>query len=68
MTPEQTQEFENLKRSVAEMTALIQNAFNADGTVKIQNLTVLPKDTAVTAATGTVRIETNSGPMDFLVA
>lgn len=68
MTPEQTQEFENLKRSVAEMMALIQNAFNADGTVKIQNLTVLPKDTAVTAATGTVRIETNSGPMDFLVA
>jgi hypothetical protein len=56
-----------MKRSVAEMTALIQNAFNPDGTVKIQNLTTLPKDTSVTAASGSVRVETNLGPINVLI-
>lgn len=61
-------EFEVMKRQVSEMTTILRTVFNADGTIKQNQLVTGPKDTSTTSATGVVRVETNLGPLNILVA
>lgn len=68
MNDTEKMEFEELKRKVQEMTLVMQSVFNPDGTIKQAQLITGPKDTATTSATGVVRVETNLGPINVLVA
>jgi hypothetical protein len=67
MTPEIQQQIEGMQRTINEMNTFISAVFNPDGTLKNPSLVIQPKDTAVTSATGSVRIETNLGPINVLI-
>jgi len=67
MNPEQQVQFDQMQRTINEMTSFFNNVFNPDGTLKNPSLVIQPKDTAVTTATGSVRLETNLGPINVLI-
>jgi hypothetical protein len=68
MNYQERQQFQEMVRKVEEMTRIFQSTFNPDGSIKVKQLEIQPKDTAVTAASGSVRVETNIGPINVLVA
>lgn len=61
------QEIEALKARVTELTNLLGKVITPSGEIRATQLSILPKDTAVTTATGSVRIETNLGPVNVLI-
>lgn len=67
MNEQERQAFQKMQSQVEEMTRIFQNTFNPDGSIKLKQLEIQPKDTAVTAASGSVRVETNLGPINVLV-
>ncbi len=67
MTPELQQQIDQMQRTINEMNTFISAVFNPDGTLKNPSLVIQPKDTAVTTASGSVRLETNLGPINVLV-
>ena len=67
MTPEQQEQFDQMQRTINEMNTFFSNVFNPDGSLKNPALVIQPKDTAVTAASGSVRLETNLGPINVLI-
>lgn len=67
MNPEQQAQLNEMQRTINEMNTFISNIFNPDGTLKNPSLVIQPKDTAVTTASGSVRLETNLGPINVLV-
>ncbi len=67
MNASERQEFNDMKRQLQEMTTLMQRVINPDGSVNSQ-VVIQPKDTSTTTATGVVRMETNLGPINVLVA
>lgn len=56
-----------MQRQLDEMSRILQSALNPDGSIKVKQLEIQPKDTSVTAASGSVRVETNIGPINVLV-
>jgi len=56
-----------MQSTIDQMSAFINMTFNPDGTLKNPTLIIQPKDTAVTAASGSVRLETNLGPINVLI-
>jgi len=67
MNEQERQQFQEMVQKVDEMTRIFQNTFNADGSIKIPQLVIQPKDTALTTPSGAVRVETNIGPINVLV-
>jgi hypothetical protein len=67
MTPEIQEQINQMQRTINEMNTFISAVFNPDGSLKNPNLIIQPKDTAVTTATGSVRLETNLGPINVLI-
>lgn len=65
MTPEEQQQMDDLKRRVDDLTALVESAFNSDGTLKIPMLTIEADGDGSTPG-GSVRMLTNLGPKDFI--
>lgn len=67
MNPETQEQINQMQRTIDEMSSFINMTFNPDGTLKNPTLIIQPKDTAVTAASGSVRLETNLGPINVLI-
>lgn len=67
MSPEERQEFDEMKSTVLEMQQFIQQHFNPDGTPKNSVLVIETEDTTTTPA-GSIRIITNKGPKNILIA
>lgn len=67
MTPEIQEQINQMQNTINQMNTFISNVFNPDGTLKNPSLVIQPKDTAVTTATGSVRLETNLGPINVLI-
>lgn len=61
------QEIEALKARVTELTNLLSKVITPSGEIRATQVSILPKDTSVTAASGSVRIETNLGPINVLI-
>lgn len=57
----------SLQRQVKELTDLVNKVITPDGVIRATQIATLPKDTSVTTATGSVRIETNLGPVNVLI-
>ena len=64
MTPEEQAQFDGLKRQVEELTGRLDSILNKDGNLTIP---IILKDSDTTAS-GSIRIETNEGPFNVLVA
>lgn len=67
MSPEEREEFNQMKASVLEMQRFIQQYLNPDGTPK-NSLTVIEAEDSTTTPTGSIRIITNKGPKNILIA
>jgi hypothetical protein len=67
MNDQERQAFQKMQSQLYEMTRVFQNIFNADGSIKVSQLVIQPKDTALTTPSGAVRVETNVGPINVLV-
>ena len=67
MSPEQTAEFNEMKNTVNELQQFIEHNFNPDGSPKNQVLTIEAEDTVTTPA-GSIRLITNKGPKNVLIA
>lgn len=67
MNPEQQAQFAQMQQTINEMNAFISNVFNSDGTLKNPQLVIEANDNVTTPA-GTIRIQTNLGPRNVLVA
>ena len=66
-TPEERTEFDNLKREVASLKQFIEQNFNQDGTPKQAALVISASD-SVTTPVGSIRVSTNLGPRNILIA
>ena len=66
MSPDERAEFNELKQTVNDMAAFIQQHFNEDGTPK-QPPIVIEADGNGSTPGGSVRVQTNLGPKDFIV-
>lgn len=67
MSPEEKQAFDELASEVADMKQFIERHFNPDGTPKNNPLVIEAEDTTTTPA-GSIRIITNKGPKNVLIA
>lgn len=66
MNEQEREEFNQMKNRLEEMTAIFEATFNSDGTLK-QSPLVIEADGNGSTAGGSVRMQTNLGPKDFLV-
>lgn len=67
MNDQERQEFEQMKDTVRELQDFIERYFNPDGTPKNLILTIEAEDEVTTPA-GSIRVITNKGPKNILIA
>lgn len=67
MSPEEKQQFDEMVQTVGELKQFIEQYFNPDGTPKNAPLIIEAEDTTTTPA-GSIRIITNKGPKNVLIA
>lgn len=67
MSPEDRTEFNEMKNTVNELQQFIERNFNPDGSPKNQVLTIEAEDTTTTPS-GSIRLITNKGPKNVLIA
>jgi len=68
MNEQERQEFNDLKAQVKELTDFITQNFNEDGTPRNPFPVVIEAEDSTTAAAGSIRVITNKGPKNILVA
>lgn len=67
MSPEERTEFEEMKNTVNELQGFIERYFNPDGSPK-NSVLIIEAEDAVTTPAGSIRLITNKGPKNVLIA
>lgn len=67
MSPEEQEEFNEMKNTVGELKRFIEQNFNPSGDAKNAPLVIEAEDTTTTP-TGSIRVITSKGPKNILIA
>lgn len=67
MTEEERTQFQQMAQTVKELKEFIERNFNQDGSPKVPALVIQASD-SVTTPSGSIRVDTNLGPKNILVA
>lgn len=67
MSPEEKAQFNQLIQTVSDLKRFIEQNFNPDGSTKLPPIVIEVED-ATTTASGSIRVITNKGPKNILVA